>query len=967
MKKLFLLKLFFIFLLTPFHQAKIGDYLESASIKQKIKEEVASLDIKFNAKFLDLKVFEGLGISSSYKYEVEPSYKDSYYTRIDKWKLNFGLRPGDFVKDFDLPISLNIDQNSEVLFVRQFKTQKKALLAKPYTPKRIPFKAKWALKNLEVGDFVSIPARLNIAINASIGKQTGIFSSGVYSQYLLSGEFQIHLFRMSNNKMRMRLIALRRKSISGGAHIKADFKIFGIKIIDKQIKKLIDVDLFKLGIAKEYGDLFMLDYIFDLNYQESKDAYNSVMASTLKFKTLKILNPFFKNKDIQDSLISDLTQAEDLFKADKNKKNKRIERLFKGLNKYTRTSNHLKIGFSLIKFNNKTTYTENHISYFDKNEQKSNYFYPTYTKLNERKFLWGLSKYSRIFSVSALLPTNDEGEVLSLSDFSTSMDIREKRMWGWEQEEAKEDLMRALSPTIFSQIDFGEWRTKRKRRNTRFFYQIFFHESALKTWKNYSLEQLKSKLDIYLKLVPLPENNNINGDVEDVFDNGLTWDKEHKRAINKMLTKLHDIFQAPNDSKNFKDSIVKLVKLRKNIAFEMIGNGFLISLLDQQNLLNEVSVNFTWSAKNTKRVSFEFGNHPKSSLYKQLEYVQSILNDRSFDLRYNQNSHENSDKEESDDNVSNKSEQNSAVIKEFKIRGNKVTLKLQALNNSFSNYSCNNCPESTFSNQLKSNNGYFKITVSRKWLKSKYPQLLKNKNYINDLYKDNHKNLVLLGLDFVKNPKNKDSVSLSLSSVKINIQKDLPSPSISTPKFYSNPPENNLLSTSNSSLETFKSWITYQNPAAIINAEIKDDLVYLSLQVVNEKLRVLRCLCSENIFSNKTNNNNGGFKAIISVDLLSKFLPDLAENLDLIHSNFRKNKTIYIFTGTLLLSVDKLNNEINEIKIIDVENFKQDIFVKDRNDAFKFDGPRKDKNFIYKDDNYPNDGNALNFFSDVRH
>ncbi|MCJ8347118.1 hypothetical protein MJH12_16370 [bacterium] len=612
--------------------AGIKDLLEPAKIKEKIMEEVAALDIGFDVKLLDLKAFEGLGISSKYKYEVEPSYQDNYYTRIDKWNLNFSLRPGNFVKDYSLPISLNIDSGSEILFVRQFKNQKEALLAKPYTPKRIPFKAKWALKNLEVGDYVSIPAKLNIAINASAGAKEGIFTAGAYSQYLLSGEFQIHLFRMKNNKMRMRLVAHRKKSTSGGVNLEFDFKIFGMDIVDKQIKKLIDLNLAKIGIAKEQGDLFMLDYVFDLNDEKARNAYDSVMASSLKFKKLKILNPFLGNKDLQDSLISDLTEAEDLFKADKDKEMRRVDRIFKGLNKYDRKSSNIKLGFNLIRFDRKTSYTENFITHYDKNENQRKYFYPTYSKVKKRKLLFGFSKYDEAFSVSALLPMNDQGEVESLSDYGTSLDIREKRVWGWEQKQAKKELTRAFGPKIFSNIQFADWEEEEKRYNTRFFYQIFFHKSALEAWSNYSLDDLRSHLKQYLTSIPLPpvpKNNNGHHKKQ-------TWETRNKFSMKKMTQKLYDIFQAPDDSEAIKKSIFDLLELRTNRAFDTVGNGFLISLLNQNELEDQVFITFRWDANDTKGIHFTFGNNPKSSLYKELEYVQSILNNRSYDLRINE-------------------------------------------------------------------------------------------------------------------------------------------------------------------------------------------------------------------------------------------------------------------------------------------------------------------------------------------
>ncbi|MCJ8344913.1 hypothetical protein MJH12_05185, partial [bacterium] len=341
---------------------------------------------------------------------------------------------------------------------------------------------------------------------------------------------------------------------------------------------------------------------------------------------LEILNPFLGNKDLQDLLISDLTEAEDLFKADKNKEIKRVQRVFKGMNHYVRESSNIKLGFNLILFDQETSYTENYITHYDNNEKQRKYYNPIYTEVEERKLLFGFSKYDKTFSASALVPMNDQGEVQSLSEYGTSLDIREKRVWPWEQKQSKIELTRAFGPEIFSYIPFDEWEKEKKKYNTKFFYQIYFHKSALEAWSKYSLEALKDHLTQYLTSIPLPPTPKSNyGHYK-----RRTWDERLKLSIDRMTQKLYDTFQSQEKS------IVDLLELRENRAFATIGNGFLISLLDQNNLHDHVFVNFRWDARNSKGIYFTFGTIPKGSSFKKLEYVQSTLNNPSDNLGLNE-------------------------------------------------------------------------------------------------------------------------------------------------------------------------------------------------------------------------------------------------------------------------------------------------------------------------------------------
>ena len=648
-------------LLAPSSHAGIKDWLSPAKLKEEIKREIAELDIKFKVDLVDLNLAEGIGISSRYRYEVEPSYMDGWYNRMDKWILKANLNPGDLLSDVvDLPISINIENGTEIIFVRQFKSKKKALTALPYTFARLPLKAKWARKNLKPGDFVSIPTRLNIVVGAGLSFTEGVFGAGINSHYLLSGEFQAHIFRMKNDKVRVKLIALRRRGKGVGATAGVEFKIFGIGIIDKKIKRFVDLDLARFGLSKEHGNLFLLDYTFDLKDEPSRKAYDQILSSTFKFKNLKILNPFKSHKEVGDELITDLTLTEEIFKEDREKPEaeRRIDRIFKGSNEFERKSSNWKLGFNLIKYSKENIYTENQISYTDRDDKQHHFFFPTHTVIKKNKFLFGLSKTQKVINYFALWPTDAQGRSLDpakrlmslessqnelgqplgyfddeggpdFKDFGMSMDVKDKRMWGSEQKYLKEFFMRNIPGWIYDQIEWGEWNENKKRYNVRIFFQAIIHRVALGDLQRSVRSGLKHRLDTFMDTVPLPDPRSSN---TNDWEDDETWQEQNSWKLRKMVKGLDEAL-TEESAMSDKQRIKKLMELRKNGAFQELGLGFLISLLDHRSLNKNIYVSLHASAKDTKSVDFEFGDHELKELYKELQYVQGVLNNRSFDMR----------------------------------------------------------------------------------------------------------------------------------------------------------------------------------------------------------------------------------------------------------------------------------------------------------------------------------------------
>ncbi|MGZ3809584.1 MAG: hypothetical protein ACXVCE_15985, partial [Bacteriovorax sp.] len=145
----FFLLLSLIFIVPNTQAAKLEDYLDRKEIQKKIRETIANQDLDFDVSLGNLDLIDGINISSKYKYDVEASYINKFYTRVDKWDLSGAINVGEVLKDLvDIPFSFSVNKTSSFFFVRQFPKKLDAIKALPYTPAKLPLNAKLALKNL---------------------------------------------------------------------------------------------------------------------------------------------------------------------------------------------------------------------------------------------------------------------------------------------------------------------------------------------------------------------------------------------------------------------------------------------------------------------------------------------------------------------------------------------------------------------------------------------------------------------------------------------------------------------------------------------------------------------------------------------------------------------------------------------------------------------------------------------------
>ncbi|WP_127714542.1 hypothetical protein [Halobacteriovorax sp. HLS] len=628
---------FLIFILSISAQAGFFDFLKPAEINERVREEIADLDIHFNVDLLDVDLFEGVGISSRYRYEVEPSYMANHFTRVDKWEIKADIRPGDIIKDaIDSPIYLNIDKNSSIYFVRQFESKKDAITAIPYSFNKLPINADRAIEKLQPGDFVSIPANMSVTVGASTGfleRVDGIDAAArVY--YVLNGKFLIHIFRMKDNKVRVKLIAQRSNGLGGGVGLKGDVELFGVSILDDQIDKIFDMDAIDIDWSKGKGTQFLIDYVFDLNDSDAKEAYNQILSSTYKFKDLSIFQDFLSGRELEVRLLSSYELADQLADEDHLGVDKRVRRVFKGTNDYEYDRNKIKLGLLLASYKRDISYTENLVSFEESDGRSKFFYYPIHMKQKRKKFgVWPFKYKEEVnYSFFGLVPVRerrDEGH--EYSDYGFTYDVRDKEFFQTEQVKFKQKVRDNIPKELYDTIDWAEFNDTESHRSARGFFQIIFKASAFKSLSDITFEELNEKIQDYYRNRLLLQAGPVHGVWQRIWRTLTIVKITEKRQLKKIAKKLH--FILTDKTITGKTKINELLDLREKLLFEKVGIGFLISLLDQDHLEDHLFITLNLHAKDTQEVVLKYGDQKFSKLYHELQYAHNAINNRSWDLR----------------------------------------------------------------------------------------------------------------------------------------------------------------------------------------------------------------------------------------------------------------------------------------------------------------------------------------------
>ncbi|WP_291515565.1 hypothetical protein [Bdellovibrio sp. ArHS] len=622
----------FLFNVAPAHAG--WEVLKPANIWERIQKEVAKQDIGASVSLVNAEILEGISTSLRYKIESEPSYVNGFYTRIDKYSLNFGLNPGDFIDDLDTPIGMSLEKGSEIIFARQFKSQKDSLLALPYTPRNLPFTAEKALERLEPGDFVAFEGRLAFVVSLSHDILKGEFTAGASTHALISGEFMVHVFRMADDKIRVKLIAVRGKGVGANAGIDLadELEVLGVSIIDDRIQKWLSITPLNLGAGLNKNDVVMLDYVFDLRNPDAAKAYDSLMLYKVQLKDIKVANPLVTRKDLTQELLADLTDIENIALEDGllPPEQRRIDRVFKGSSEGFNKDARMKFGLSLWKFEAGKAYGENKVLSYDKQDKEQYFLLDTLSRYKKTKIFFGLFGEETLMT-SNLLFTADSNWVPQR--FVTLTSAAEMKMRDVSRRDVAE-IQRLVKETIgeeeFNKIPWHNWDDGAKKHVNGYFKQeVFFNPEALNVLPYMTEKALAVRFKQYISEKGRPRSRPFVGGNSPI-DYLTNWLAAFTGDVNRVAARLKIV---TDPKRTVQERFDAFEDLQQMPIWKERGIGFLISFISEEDRPKFLRYEMILSAKGTKGIQYSFGTFAEEKLYRSLMYIQNIINNRSFDLR----------------------------------------------------------------------------------------------------------------------------------------------------------------------------------------------------------------------------------------------------------------------------------------------------------------------------------------------
>jgi len=650
------------------------------NLYKKIKKELLELDLHLDVNLLDVELLDGISFAVQNKYESEPSYHNGYYTRIDKWDVKQKINVGEILETVfgDLPFGATIQPGNSVIFVRQYKDQLKARTALPVNPLKIPLNSKLA-RELEEGTFVSIPTYLNLVTRLGPDvAQTSFVEAGTGFTYLISGEFITQIFKLSDNRIRLKIIYNTKKGPGLYFKISLDSQIdIASSLTNKLINDIFDFELFETNYDDQNGHMLAFDYFLDLSYPEVQKAYDAYMKSSLKFAPQKAKLLFRNQTKLVTNAIANLEPIHAIFMDDKDKpqEDKRVDKIFESSNDYNKKTFKIAFDVKLFEINANDIKTANYIIHTDRNEIKSFYQFDTFSKKSEFNLFFSIFDSRTINDSYALYKADQNKNLTQLenSDFGISFEKTDEFLSRNEQIRIKNYLFSSLPQSIYEKIEWykilspskdsikqhrstkpqNSFYTTSTQRDGKVHWQIHFHKNIFGIINHSNDQELNNHLSLYINeyigtgsgsqnrlksLFPssmLALHNTIESTDSDNGPQLIDLEFYKKRLI-KLIRKYANEQGDSEDSKKAKNQY--LAKIQRNEIFEKIGIAFLTSFIDEKDLEDFVTFNLYWTSDEVAKnlggnYSFAFGTTENCELYKNLIYQKGILENRSFDLR----------------------------------------------------------------------------------------------------------------------------------------------------------------------------------------------------------------------------------------------------------------------------------------------------------------------------------------------
>ncbi len=615
------------------------EFLERANIIKQIKAEIAKTKISTDVTIFDETVINGIGQGIKYRYESEPSYVDQYYTRIDQYTLNVNANIGTLLGVDTTPFGFSIAKGSDITFARQFKSQIDSVLALPYTPLNIPFTVE-KMNKLKNGDFVGFTTTLNMVVNISAVLPVGSIvnvSLGAYA--LVQGQFMIHFFKVSDNYFRIKIISVetQTRGINAGIGLITNqvlYKVKQIVLVGNKIAKFVDITPLVVNASKGKSNLVMFDYVFNAKDPRAVEAYNNFSLAKVAFKDTSLVNPLKSFEKTENVIMTDLTEVDSIVLEDTNKPatERAITRVFWGDNNSKTSSRNFNIKFNIVNYGKGHSYTQSKIKSTDRQNNPSFYLFDSFSMNSNFGLLFDVFGVEDKMYSNILHKANKKFEPEQFSNLIFSREIKIKQFTANQYSKLKAHAKQVLPEAIYKKIGWKEIDfTKKKIVNGFFKNQVFFTNASLAAAPCLSQNETYEIIKPILREQSRPRIAPSDAP-EDSTPTSLNvdWTLDYEKEIQQLALIISNFL---NKEHTPVERYTALLSLKDSEMWRNIAVKFLMTILPEDALENTVRYDLVLEAKGIEAMRFKSGSAIEGDMHKNLMYIQSIINNRSFDLR----------------------------------------------------------------------------------------------------------------------------------------------------------------------------------------------------------------------------------------------------------------------------------------------------------------------------------------------
>ncbi|MES3038699.1 MAG: hypothetical protein V4736_12400 [Bdellovibrionota bacterium] len=413
--------------------------------------------------------------------------------------------------------------------------------------------------------------------------------------------YQIHVIKTSPTSVKLRLLGLRLPELyfEGKIGVMSPIKFTDVKIIDKRLTKLANLELVNIGFtvtpkqASEKADL--IEFNLDLTKPTVATAYNNLMigfVNMAKITTLekaRILNPFraFKQfQEISESISKDM-QLLALTHADGIQKETEVDTESR---KRTRRS---AVGYIVGNWRTMKGITSTDLVDTDEDNGKEYFRVTNFRQTQEQKLLFNISRSRQEKSIDVVYNSTITKDDFTLDQIVLTVEAVDKRLGKGELQSFLTQMRRNVRPSFYSLAEeriiqdwFGGNETELNQRSllsrmgfnrdvykhANLYFQVIISGEALKHVKRFaSPAEAKAHIIAFLR-----ELKSSGVGVSNAHLSSDPSNLESPTEVNELSQKLYSMLDTSLTDIQ-RDEALK--SLNNNSIFMKVGPGLLQSLL----------------------------------------------------------------------------------------------------------------------------------------------------------------------------------------------------------------------------------------------------------------------------------------------------------------------------------------------------------------------------------------------------